>query len=113
VTVATLRAALWAQRALFLARRSLRNSGLEGVVVPEPPRLPAAAGRGVEAVLRRKPNTCLERAFVLQRWQASQGDPREVVIGVRGKSATFQAHAWLDGDPSDGSFEELLRVPAR
>jgi Transglutaminase-like superfamily len=65
-------------------------------------------------VLRRRPHTCLERALVLQRWEATQGRAVEVIIGVRGSSAEFAAHAWLEGesDNDDGSFRELMRLPA-
>jgi hypothetical protein len=65
-------------------------------------------------VLRRRPHTCLERALLLQRWESRQGRAVEVIIGVRGSSAEFKAHAWLDGesDNDDGSFRELMRLPA-
>jgi hypothetical protein len=65
-------------------------------------------------VLCRRPHTCLERALVLQRWEAMQGRPVEVIIGVDGSSAEFRAHAWLEGDPDNdgGSFRELMRLPA-
>jgi hypothetical protein len=109
-----LRAALWAQLALARARRSLKRRGIEHVVVGRPPRgLPAEAGRGVLAVLRRQPHTCLERAFVLQAWETAHGRARDVVIGVDPRGAEFTAHAWLAGDP-DGEetrFEEIMRVP--
>jgi hypothetical protein len=51
---------------------------------------------------------------VLQRWHAARGRPREIVIGVRGPTEEFSAHAWLEGEP-DGEardFQELLRLPA-
>lgn len=112
---AALRAAWWAERELRRARRSLREDGVAAARVADPPRLPLRAGRGVRAVLRRRPNTCLERALVLQSWLAAHGDPREVVIGVRGPGDAFRAHAWVDGVP-DGdveAFEEIMRLPAR
>jgi len=66
----------------------------------------------VAAVLARRPASCLERALVLQRWDAAHGRPRDVVIGVT-SPADFSAHAWLDGDPAGaGPFQELLRLPA-
>jgi Transglutaminase-like superfamily len=110
--LATLRAALWTMRALLQARRRLRR-GLGGCSVSPPPRLPRAAGRGVHGVLRRWPATCLERALVLQRWEAAHGSARPVVIGVRGPAADgFQAHAWLDGepDPVAADYHELTRL---
>jgi hypothetical protein len=114
VDLPTLRAAFWAQRALRSARRTLRRDGIAKASLSDPPRLRPDAGRGVRAVLRRKPSTCLERALVLQRWQASQGVERDVIIGVRGSADNFAAHAWVEGEPDmDGAFEELLRLPAR
>jgi transglutaminase superfamily protein len=106
------RGAWWARRALRSSRRHLRRQGVNGLVVPPPPALPPAAGRGVDAVLRRVPGTCLERAVVLQAWRTAQGDRREVVIGVR-PGDDFLAHAWLDGDadPVAAQFLELLRLP--
>jgi hypothetical protein len=109
----SLRAAVWAARSIRRARRQLRARAPADVDLPRLPDLPASAGRGVAAVLRRQPHTCLERALVLQRWRAAHGDPRDIVIGVRGPAATFQAHAWLDDEEVDarlGPFVELVRV---
>jgi len=110
----TIRAAFWAQRALWQARRALRVGGLAEIELVAPPDLPPYAERGVQALLRRRPATCLERALVLQRWHAALGREREIVIGVRGPTDNFAAHAWLDGEPDGetGVFEELLRLPA-
>jgi hypothetical protein len=110
----SLRAAWWAHRALRSARRQLKASGLDGLELPALPSLPARAGKGVSAVLRRQPTTCLERALVLQRWRAAHGEPRDVVVGVRAPgSGVFGAHAWLEDeelDPDQTGFKELLRV---
>jgi Transglutaminase-like superfamily len=114
VDLPTLRAAWWAVRALRTARRDLERHGLDGTHVAPPPALPAAARRGVLAVLRRRPNSCLERALVLQRWEASHGAGADVVIGVPAPGAGFVAHAWLETMP-DGpldAFHEILRLPA-
>jgi Transglutaminase-like superfamily len=111
----TLRAALWAERALRSARRTLRRRGVEGILLPAPPALPAEAGRGVSALLRRRASsTCLERALVRQRWLAAHGSRRDVVIAAQAPGDAFQAHAWVDGDPDeqDPAFHELLRLPA-
>jgi len=115
VDLPTLRAALWTARALHQARRELRGGAVEDVVLLEPPKLPDTAERGVWALLRRREHTCLERALVLQRWEAAHGRPREVVIGVSSSRPEFHAHAWLEGDPdNDGEvFHELMRLPAR
>jgi hypothetical protein len=51
--------------------------------------------------------------MIEQRWQAAQGNPRDVLVGVRGPAAEFGAHAWLEGDepPGDESgYRELLRI---
>lgn len=109
--VATLRAAWWAQRALLDARRQLPRRQLHHVALAPPPQLPAHAGRGVEALLRRRAHSCLEGALVRQRWLAAAGDRRDVVIGVVAPGAGFGAHAWLEGDmPGSGGFQELRRI---
>jgi hypothetical protein len=107
--LATLRAAWWTQGALRRTRRTLRTRPIGDVVVGRPPPLPAHAGRGVYAVLRRVPATCLERALVLQRWLSEQGSAKDVVIGVTG-AQDFRAHAWLDGETVDEQFQELTRL---
>jgi Transglutaminase-like superfamily len=107
------RAAIWARRAAASARRQLaKGRRVDGLVVPQPPALPASAERGVHAALRRLPHTCLERAFVLQTWRAAQGDAREVVIGVSSPKQGFLAHAWLDGEGGSLAepFTEIMRV---
>jgi hypothetical protein len=52
---------------------------------------------------------------VLQAWRAGHGAAPDVVIGVRGTGAAFEAHAWLDGepDPQSSEFLEIARVPPR
>ena len=114
VDLPTLRAALWTVRALRGARRDLSRLGLEGARVVPPPPLPASARRGVLAVLRRVPNSCLERALVLQRWEAAHDAGADVVIGVQGPGEGFVAHAWLESVPDGSShaFREILRLPA-
>jgi hypothetical protein len=109
----SLRAAAWALVALRRTRRDLAAHGLDGARVTPPPRLPASARVGVLAVVRRRPSTCLERALVLQRWEADHGSRGDVVIGVVGPSNGFHAHAWLETmDATPGVFQELLRLPA-
>ena len=101
-------------RSVRHARRQLRRSGWEGLELPALPELPGSAGRGVDLVLRRLPSTCLERAMVLQRWRAAHGDPRDVIVGVRGTKVDFSAHAWLEDEPAatpGGEFRELVRLP--
>jgi hypothetical protein len=109
--LASLRAALWATRELRRVRRDLVSLPLDAVQVPEPPALPDRAARGVFAALRRVEPSCLERSLVLQRWMASHGDPRDVVVGVSAPGA-FRAHAWLAGEqpPAGAGFAELMRL---
>jgi len=110
--VATIRAAWWARRALVVARRALARGEVRDIAVPAPPRLPASAVRGVEAFLRRRQSTCLERALVRQRWLIAHGEPRSIAIGVTAPSQGFAAHAWLVGedDPVTSSYLELTRL---
>ncbi len=113
---ANLRAAWWALRASRRTSRLLDQHGLEAALAPPaPPPLPAAALRGVEAVLRRRDDTCLVRSIVRQSWLAAHGQPRDLIIGVSEPGEEFSAHAWLDGEPAhgDGPFHELLRRSSR
>jgi Transglutaminase-like superfamily len=115
ITVPNLRAAWWTHRALRTVRADLQANGLDYASAPAPPRIPDEARRGVFAVLRRQPSTCLERALVLQRWHAAHGRDRDVIIAVKGPTVDFAAHAWVDGEP-DGDvsrFSELMRLPPR
>ena len=110
----SLRAALWTLRSLRRVRRDLARLGVERTRVSRPPPLPSSAGRGVVAILRRRPGTCLESALVLQRWEASHGREGAVIIGVRDPGGGFRAHAWLEGAPDAlaGDYHELMRLPA-
>jgi Transglutaminase-like superfamily len=111
VTLAELRAAWWARRALPRVRRQLSAGRLRDIEVRPAPRLPAEAQRGVDAVLRRLPSSCLERAIVLQRWHAAQGRSVDVIVGVTAPG-DFRAHAWLDYEPEPAfpRFDELFRL---
>ena len=109
-----LRAASWTVLAVMTARRQLRTRPLQDVRLPRPPAVDDHAVRGVYAVLRRRDTSCLERALVLQSWHSAHGRPQDVVIGVAGTSSQFRAHAWLGGEPQEGSgFRELARVAPR
>ena len=108
---AVLRAAWWSLRALRHAERKLGREPLESVMaaLPRVPALPDRAGRGVNAVLRRRDDTCLERAVVLQAWEAAQGRPRDLVIGVTSPGDGFKAHAWLEHERVSPEYAELMR----
>jgi hypothetical protein len=108
----TLRAAFWTARALIQARRQLRRGNFRDVRIAPPPPLPDVAERGVHGVLRRLPNTCLERSLVLQRWLTARHRPTDVIIGVARSSGAYHAHAWVDGEPGADGFQELARLPA-
>lgn len=110
--VAIVRAACWTLLALSRTRAQLRAGRLRDFALAPPPPLPSEAERGVHAVLRRRPHSCLERSLVLQSWLAAHGQRRDVVIGVRAPSSGFRAHAWLDGEAKSGSvdFQELIRL---
>jgi hypothetical protein len=110
-----LRGFWWADRALRAARRGLSGCGrISALALPVAPRLPAGGGRGVEALLRLRRHTCLEEALVRQRFLASHGACRDIVIGVRSGREGFVAHAWLEGgeDAAAVHFHELTRLPA-
>ena len=109
---ASLRAALWAHRALRTARSALASGEIREIELPPPPTLPASAIRGVEGLLRRREPTCIERALVRQSWLAAHGDRRAIAIGVTAPSSGFIAHAWLVGedDPQAPAFHELTRL---
>lgn len=108
-----LRGVAWTLRSVRSVRRQLRETGYARITLPPIPERPAAASRGVRFVLWLLPSTCLERAIVLQRWRAAQGDRHDVVIGVSGTRERFRAHAWLDDEQPLGihvSYRELLRI---
>lgn len=86
---------------------------MTSLVLPRPPGLPPSTQRAVDEVLRRLRATCLERSLVSQRWLAAQGISRDLLIGVRVDAGRFSAHAWLEGEPELGRFEEILRLAGR
>ena len=110
-----IRAAWWA----FGATKDTRRQLAAGVARPSvacPPVLPLRAGLGVDAVIARMGATCLEGAMVRQRWLASHGVLRDVVIGLPPTNfGPTPAHAWVDGlDPAGSDLHaELYRIPAQ
>lgn len=108
-----LRAAWWAYRSLRRARALLAAHGGFTCEIPPPPDVSWAARRGVMAAMRRSPNTCLERAVVLQRWLHAQGFDHSIVVGVAKRDGEVKAHAWLDFEWRQGLiYDEIHRVPA-
>jgi hypothetical protein len=97
--IPTARAALWAHRAVRRARKEIQRGHTIPQRLPNPPRLPVRAERGVTAMLARRQVACLIHAAVWQAWLSAQGAPRDLIIGVTAPGPTFRAHAWLDGDP--------------
>lgn len=102
----------WAVRACWRAHREIRIGPLARVVVPAPPARPAGRGRGaVLWTVRLLRASCLERALVLQRWDAAGHRPRDVVVGVCLAGDRMRAHAWVDGEDPGGDFVEIYRRP--
>ena len=110
---AELQAALWSWRASSRAHRQLTAGGLPAVALPAVPRGADGGVRGVEAMLRRRSATCLERALVRQAWLAAHGESQQIVIGVRRDGGEFGAHAWLEREAGADAtgFTELMRHP--
>lgn len=110
----TYRTALWTAR--FWKRT--RHLTVDAITTGRPATPPTTAPNNrwvVEAVLGRLGATCLSRSVVLQTWDLHHGEARDLVIGVRGGTRNFEAHAWLDGEDAHGAdgFAELLRRPAK
>lgn len=88
----TLRAFLWGKRAARKARAHVKQGQISHGALPGVPPLPSSARRGVEAALRRGSHSCLVRANVLQAWEATHGEYRDLIIGVAVNEG-FRAHA--------------------
>src|ERR1017187_629909 len=102
----TLRAAWWAVFALRKLRGEISEQGLE-TQVTGPPQLAPEGLRGVEAALRRRRATCLERSLIVQRWLIAHDAPHEVLIGVSGGADRIEAHAWIDGYDPEAQAEDF------
>ncbi|MFB9378510.1 hypothetical protein ACFFKU_07310 [Kineococcus gynurae] len=107
-------AAWWADRALRTVRRELPTGGTAVRAPAPPPGLPESALVTVEAVLRRRRATCLQRCLVVQAWLGAHGRDHDVVVAVHARDG-FGAHAWLADHDEDqsSSWQELTRLPAR
>jgi hypothetical protein len=111
----TLRAASWAILALRRLRREIPDAGLD-VRVLAPPRATPGGIRGVEAALRMRHATCLERSLIVQRWLMAVGSHHDVLIGVGRDADTIDAHAWIhryDPDAEGEGLQLLSRVAPR
>lgn len=110
----TVRVARWSLLAHRSGREQLRaDDGLRTLQLSAPPFLRAGDRAAVQLVLRARNATCLEKAVVLQRFDAAAGRPRTLVVGVTSPRTGFRAHAWLDGDPqTDPDLQEILRHEA-
>lgn len=113
-TKSQIRAAAWATRMRLIAGRRLRRHDVGELQLPAAPRLGLEATRGVHVAMRLTRATCLERSAVLQRWYASHGVARDLVIGVTAPSTGFRAHAWLEapGQYTQHEYTEITRRPA-
>ncbi len=61
-------------------------------------------------MLRSVRASCLEKAVLLQRFDAATGKARAVIIGVTAPGRGFRAHAWLEGErQTDTAFHEIVR----
>lgn len=109
----TVRASWWTVRALGRTAHRLECSADPAVAAPPPPALPPSATATVMAVLRRSREGSLARSLVLQRWLATQGERRDVIIAVPVESPHVPAHAWVEGTETvPESLRELHRLPA-
>jgi Transglutaminase-like superfamily len=104
------RTAAWTARELRRLHGTLRAQGAQATVGPPPDRAPRACGRSMLLVAAVGRATCLEKSLLRQAWLAEHGTVRDVVIGVRGGSAEFGAHAWIDGDADAHVYTELRRI---
>lgn len=107
------RAAGWSGRVWWQVRRQLRRCRLADVAVGTPPRHPSGHGRGsVLATLAVLRASCLERAVVVQQWDAADGRERDLLIGVSRAGGRTLGHAWLEGENPRGAFSVIHRLPA-
>jgi hypothetical protein len=124
IAKAALLARVWATAARV--QLALRRSALPDVVarlsVPTdrerlpPALLSIAVSRGLR--IGRWHPRCLTRSLVLFRLLREQGDPAELVIGLRYQATSHGAHAWVelrgrDIGPLPGSsgYQEMSRYP--
>lgn len=108
------RAAVWTFRCLARCRLQLGRRDVRNVVLPSSARIGRSGGRAVLRLLRRRQNSCLSNALIVQAWRADHGDYVDVVIGVTAPTAGFTAHAWLADNPGGAAGHEAIhRLPPR
>jgi hypothetical protein len=121
---AMLLARIWvdAARVAWALRRQSLHRVVEdlGSATGRDPLPPAFLSRAVSRGLRigRWQPRCLIRSLVLYRLLREQGDAAELVIGLPDRSASAEAHAWVEIDgldhgpaPGRGPHRELTRYP--
>ena len=109
IDLRTARGALWTLQSRVAVRKQLRLSGVRDVQLPRPPSARPKDRRVTVLLLRSVTATCLERSLVLQRFDASAGVPRALIIGVTAPQRGFRAHAWLEGEHADAELKEIVR----
>jgi hypothetical protein len=102
----------WLDRSLADVRESLQAEGIyyARARLPDPPYAARWLTLLVAARLAMQRATCLERSLIMQRWLMANGQPHDVLIGVRSPRETTIAHAWLDHEDSL-SYHVLMRLP--
>jgi transglutaminase superfamily protein len=103
---------VWLDRGFVDVRASLRTEGIEHARarLPDPPYAARWLTLVVAARLSMQRATCLERSLILQRWLMANGEPHDVLIGVRSPRETTIAHAWLDHEDAR-CHHVLMRIP--
>jgi hypothetical protein len=102
----------WLDRGLVDVRASLRTEGIDHACsrLPDPPYAARWLTLLVAARLSMQRATCLERSLIMQRWLMANGEPHDVLIGVRSPRETTIAHAWLDHEDAR-CHHVLMRLP--
>jgi len=98
------------------AVRTLEDRGVRRARYPVP-LLSRAVSRGLR-VGSWQPR-CLTRSMVLYDLLRKQGDPAELVIGLKEQASSSDAHAWVELEgrdigplPGGRGYRELTRYPA-
>ncbi len=107
------RTLLWSVRMVGRVRKQLPQRPFSEVVLSTPPALDVRSRSAMNAGLRLRRASCLERALLRQRFDAANGVQRTLIIAVTSPADGFRAHSWLEGDrQQDTSMREIVRHPA-